>query len=84
MIGTTYPVIVHIEEVLDGGSLLTDHLSLSFVDDNWDTTRMHRFPVWLGWIDSTGLGGKTESSGQEYDDLGMVELDGGLEDDTTI
>jgi hypothetical protein len=47
----TYAYIVHIEEVLDRGPLLTDYLPLGPVDEDEDTMRNHEFPVWLGRID---------------------------------
>ena len=53
-----YPVLVHVEKVLDRSPIITAGFALSDSsdDEDRDFTRTHRFPVWGGRVDGTGPG----------------------------
>ena len=69
----TYLMIVHMEEVLDRGSLLTDHLPLSRLNKKRETTCKHRF------VDDAREGG-----GQPSKSSGIDAIHRGLEDNDTV
>lgn len=82
----TYNCIVHVEEVLDRGPLMTDFVPLgsSDEDEDEDTTRLHEFPVWPGRIDGTGPSNETDSGGHSFRGPGNGGMDGGFLGDAAV
>jgi hypothetical protein len=49
-----YNIIIHIEEVVDRGPVISDNALYSSSDSDQDTKRVHRFETWNGRVDGAG------------------------------